>query len=69
MHQPSKDVSDGKRMRTPMLDISKDDILDDATIIDISKFNEQVEGGPKCALHTYTLHYILALDMVVYYEG
>ena len=51
-----------------MLDISKDDILDDTTIINICKFNEQVERGSKCTLHTYTLHHILTLDMVICYD-
>ena len=49
-----------------MLDISKDDILDDTTFIDIPKFNEKVEREIK--MHIHTLHHILTLDMVVYYD-
>ena len=49
-----------------MLDISKDDILDDTTFIDIPKFNEKVEREIK--MHNHTLHHMLTLDMVVYYD-
>ena len=52
---------------TPKLDISRDDAPNDITFINILEFHEQVEGEIKCTLQTYTIHHILALDMVVYY--